>query len=47
MDTIIRGEPDSQIAQSWNKGKLTGAKPPSSPETCMGNKNAPAIGKPS
>jgi len=28
MDTIIRSEPDSQITQPWNKGKLTGAKPP-------------------
>ena len=27
MDTIIRSELDSQIAQSQNKGRLTGAKP--------------------
>ena len=32
MDTIIRGEPHSQIAQPWNKGKLTGAKPPLRPK---------------
>ena len=32
MDTIIRSEPDSQISQPWNKGKLTGAKPPLCPK---------------
>jgi integrase len=32
MDTIIRSEPDSQITQPWNKGKLTGAKPPLRPK---------------
>ena len=32
MDTIVRGEPDGQIAQPWNKGKLTGAKPPLRPK---------------
>src|SRR6266403_3376912 len=32
MDTIIRSERDSQIAQSQNKGRLTGAKPPLSPK---------------
>ena len=31
MDTIIRSERDSQIAQSQNKGRLTGAKPPLRP----------------
>jgi hypothetical protein len=47
MDTIIRSEPDSQITQPWNKGKLTWsqAAPPS--ETCLGGENAPSIGKPS
>jgi len=32
MDTIIRSEFDSQITQSRNKGKLTGAKPPLRPK---------------
>jgi integrase len=32
MDTIIHGEPDGQIAQPCNKGKLTGAKPPLRPK---------------
>ena len=32
MDTIIRSEPDNQITQSRNKGKLTGAKPPLRPK---------------
>ncbi len=32
MDTSIHGEPDSQIAQPWNKGKLTGQKPPLKPK---------------
>jgi hypothetical protein len=32
MDTIIRSELDSQITQPWNKGKLTGAKPPLRPK---------------
>ena len=32
MDTIIRSERGSQIAQSQNKGKLTGAKPPLRPK---------------
>ena len=32
MDMIIRSEPDGQIAQPWNKGKLTGAKPPLRPK---------------
>src|ERR1700694_4986990 len=32
MDTIIRSEPDSQLTQPWNKGKLTGAKPPLRPK---------------
>ena len=32
MDTIVRSEADSQITQPWNKGKLTGAKPPLRPK---------------
>ena len=32
MDTINRSELDSQITQPWNKGKLTGAKPPLRPK---------------
>ena len=32
MDTTIRGKSDNQIAQPWNKGKLTGAKPPLCPK---------------
>jgi integrase len=32
MDTIIRSERGSQIAQSQNKGRLTGAKPPLRPK---------------
>jgi hypothetical protein len=32
MDTIIHSEPDSQTTQPWNKGKLTGAKPPLCPK---------------
>ncbi len=32
MDTIIRSELDSQIAQSQNEGRLTGAKPPLGPK---------------
>ena len=32
MDTIIRSEPDSPITQPWNRGKLTGAKPPLRPK---------------
>lgn len=28
MDTIIRSETNTREAQPWNKGKLTGAKPP-------------------
>jgi hypothetical protein len=32
MDTIIRSEPDSPLTQPWNRGKLTGAKPPLRPK---------------
>jgi integrase len=32
MDTIIRSETHGQITQPWNKGKLTGAKPPLRPK---------------
>jgi integrase len=32
MDTIVRSEADSQTTQPWNKGKLTGAKPPLHPK---------------
>ena len=32
MDTHVHIQPDSQVTQPWNKGKLTGAKPPLSPK---------------
>jgi hypothetical protein len=32
MDTHVDGGVDSQITQPWNKGRLTGAKPPLSPK---------------
>ncbi len=32
MDAHVHIEPDSAITQPWNKGKLTGAKPPLSPK---------------
>ena len=32
MDTRFRNGSDSQVTQPWNKGKLTGAKPPLSPK---------------
>jgi integrase len=32
MDTNVHSEPESQVTQPWNKGKLTGAKPPLRPK---------------
>ena len=32
MDKHVHSGPDSQVAQPWNKGKLTGAKPPLRPK---------------
>jgi len=32
MDTHVDSGADSQVTQPWNKGKLTGAKPPLSPK---------------
>ena len=32
MDAHVHIEPDSALTQPWNKGKLTGAKPPLSPK---------------
>jgi integrase len=32
METHVHSEPDSQVTQPWNKGKLTGAKPPLRPK---------------
>ena len=32
MNTHVNIEADSQVTQPWNKGKLTGAKPPLSPK---------------
>ena len=32
MDTHVHSEPDSRVTQPWNKGKLTGAKPPLRPK---------------
>jgi hypothetical protein len=32
MNMHVYREPDSQVAQPWNKGKLTGAKPPLRPK---------------
>ena len=43
MDTHVHSEHDNQVTEPWNKGKLTGAKPPSSPETCLGGENAAPI----
>ena len=31
METHVQSESDSQVTQPWNKGKLTGAKPPLRP----------------
>ena len=42
METHFHSESDSQVTQPWNKGKLTGAKPPS-PETCLGGQNPASI----
>jgi hypothetical protein len=33
MDMHIDSGVDSKVTQPWNKGKLTGAKPPLSPNT--------------
>jgi integrase len=32
MNTQVHGEPDSPFTQPWNKGKITGAKPPLRPK---------------
>ena len=32
MDTHVHCEADSRVTQPWNKGKITGAKPPLSPK---------------
>jgi integrase len=32
MDTHVQSEPDSRATQPWNKGKITGAKPPLRPK---------------
>ena len=32
MDSLIHSEADCAVTQPWNKGKLTGAKPPLSPK---------------
>ena len=32
MDTHVHCEADSKVTQPWNKGKITGAKPPLSPK---------------
>ena len=32
MDTHVHIQPDSRVTQPWNKGKLTGAKPPLNPK---------------
>jgi integrase len=32
METHVHSQPDSQVTQPWNKGKLTGAKPPLRPQ---------------
>jgi integrase len=32
MDTHVHIQPDSRVTQPWNKGRLTGAKPPLSPK---------------
>ena len=32
MDTHVHIQSDSRVTQPWNKGKLTGAKPPLSPK---------------
>ena len=36
MDAHVHIEPDSALTQPWNKGKLTGAKPPLSPKHVWG-----------
>jgi hypothetical protein len=32
MDTHVHSKPDNRVTQPWNKGKLTGAKPPLRPK---------------
>ena len=32
MDSHVHSQADGQFTQPWNKGKLTGAKPPLSPK---------------
>ena len=32
MDTHVHSEHDNQVTEPWNKGKLTGAKPPLRPK---------------
>ena len=32
METHVQSESDSPVTQPWNKGKLTGAKPPLRPK---------------
>jgi hypothetical protein len=32
MDTHVQSGPDSRVTRPWNKGKITGAKPPLSPK---------------
>jgi len=32
METHVQSESDSRVTQPWNKGKLTGAKPPLRPK---------------
>ena len=32
MDTYVHSEPESRINRPWNKGQLTGAKPPLRPK---------------
>ena len=32
MDTLVHSQPDSRVVQPWNRGKITGAKPPLSPK---------------
>jgi hypothetical protein len=32
MDTLVHSQADSRVVQPWNRGKITGAKPPLSPK---------------
>ncbi len=43
MDTHVHNQTHSRVAQPWNKGKLTGAKPPLKPETRLGDQNTAPI----